>query len=148
MSDESKATTPSAATAKRVTGLGGVFFKAADSKAQLQWYRTHLGIESADYGFPFLWRETADKEEVGYTVWAPFSQDTDYFKPSEKPYMFNFRVANLVEMLAALREEGVTVVGEMAEEPNGKFAWIMDPEGNKIELWEPVPSAEDPYLPK
>lgn len=131
---------------KRVTGLGGVFYKCADPGKQLAWYREHLGIEAAEYGFSFRWREHAEPEAVGYTVWAPFKQDTGYFAPSEKPFMVNFRVHDLVGLLAALKEEGVEVLGEIEEHPNGKFGWILDPEGNKLELWEPVPSADDPYL--
>ena len=131
---------------KRVTGLGGLFFKSRDPVAARQWYREHLGIESAEYGFPFLWRERENPDETGYTVWNPFPTDTDYFAPSEQPFMVNFRVADLEGLVAALKEEGVEVVGGIAQEANGKFAWILDPEGNKIELWEPLPSKEDPYL--
>jgi predicted enzyme related to lactoylglutathione lyase len=133
---------------KRVTGLGGVFFKAADKKGMLEWYRAHLGIESAEYGFSFLWRENDSPERVGYTVWSPFKRDTEYFEPSKKDFMLNFRVADLSALIPALKAEGVQVVGEIVEEENGKFAWIVDPEGNKIELWEPVDPNKDPYLPK
>lgn len=133
---------------KRVTGLGGVFFKSKDSKAQLAWYRRHLGIDCADYGYAFQWQEKEQPDETGYTVWAPFAEDTGYFSPSERPFMINFRVANLEQLLPQLQAEGVTIVGGIQQEPNGKFAWVMDPEGTKIELWEPVASAEDPYLPK
>jgi predicted enzyme related to lactoylglutathione lyase len=129
-----------------VTGLGGVFFKCRDRESTLSWYREHLGIESDEWGFPFRWLDKDDAQEIGYTVWSPFADDTSYFAPSEKPYMVNFRVANLEELIRALKDEGVQVVGEIKQEENGKFAWILDPEGNKIELWEPVPSAEDPYL--
>jgi len=132
---------------KRVTGIGGVFFKARDREGQLEWYRTHLGIESDAYGFAFQWRDREDSESIGYTVWSPFKGDTDYFDPSTQPFMVNYRVADLEALVAALKEEGVEVVGGIQQEENGKFAWILDPEGNKIELWEPVPSAEDPYLP-
>jgi predicted enzyme related to lactoylglutathione lyase len=129
-----------------VTGLGGVFFKCRDRESTLSWYREHLGIESDEWGFSFRWLDKDDGQEIGYTVWSPFADDTSYFAPSEKPYMVNFRVANLEELIRALKDEGVQVVGEIKQEENGKFAWILDPEGNKIELWEPVPSAEDPYL--
>jgi predicted enzyme related to lactoylglutathione lyase len=132
---------------KRVTGIGGVFFKTRDREKQLEWYRTHLGIESDGYGFMFAWRDREDPESIGYTVWSPFKDDTDYFDPSTQPFMVNYRVDDLDALVAALKEEGVEVVGEIQQEENGKFAWILDPEGNKIELWEPVPSAEDPYLP-
>jgi catechol 2,3-dioxygenase-like lactoylglutathione lyase family enzyme len=132
---------------KRVTGLGGMFFRSRDPKETLAWYRRHLGIESADWGgVAFRWREPDRPDETGYTVWSAFPHDTGYFAPSEHAYMMNFRVDDLVGLVAALRAEGVEVVGEISEEPNGKFAWILDPEGRKIELWEPVPSREDPYL--
>lgn len=131
---------------KRVTGLGGLFFKSRDPATARQWYRKHLGIEAEEYGFPFLWRDQGDPDETGYTVWNAFPADTEYFAPSEQTFMVNFRVADLEGLVAALKEEGVEVVGGIAQEANGKFAWILDPEGNKIELWEPLPSAEDPYL--
>lgn len=135
------------ADAGRVTGLGGLFFRSADPAATLNWYRTHLGIDSADWGgFAFQWREEEDPEEVGYTVWGAFPVDTDYFSPSDESFMVNFRVANLEALVEALRTEGVEVVGDIQAHPNGKFAWILDPDGRKIELWEPVPSSEDPYL--
>lgn len=131
---------------KRVTGIGGVFFKSRDPKAMLAWYRRHLGIDEQGWGAAFRWREEADPEEIGYTVWSPFPEDTDYFAPGAAQCMVNFRVAELEGLLAALKEEGVEVVGGIREEENGKFAWILDPEGMKVELWEPVPSARDPYL--
>jgi predicted enzyme related to lactoylglutathione lyase len=132
---------------KRVTGLGGVFFKTNDKAATVEWYRKHLGIDSASWGgFQFMWREKDAQERVGYTVWSPFKGDTEYFAPSEKPFMINYRVADLAGLIAALKSEGVQVLGEIKEEENGKFAWIMDPDGNKLELWEPVDPAKDPYL--
>ena len=124
---------------KRVTGLGGVFFKTADPKKTREWYGKHLGLPVDDYGASFQWLE-ADKPDAkspALTQWSPFAADTKYFQPSEKPYMFNYRVENLVELLKVLKEEGVEIVGEMQEYPYGKFGWIMDPDGNKIELWEP-----------
>jgi predicted enzyme related to lactoylglutathione lyase len=132
---------------RRVTGLGGVFFKSNDPVRVLAWYRTHLGITSGDWGgFAFQWREKDQPNETGYTVWSAFPDSTSYFSPSPQPFMLNFRVADLGRLIAALKEEGVEVVGEIEQHPNGKFAWILDPEGRKIELWEPVPSTEDPYL--
>ncbi len=131
----------------RVTGLGGVFFKSGDPKPLLEWYRTHLGIDAADWGgFAFQWREREQPEEIGYTVWGAFPETTDYFAPSDLPYMLNFRVQGIDRLIAVLKEEGVEIVGEVEEHPNGKFAWIRDPEGRKVELWEPVASSEDPYL--
>lgn len=120
---------------KRITGIGGIFFKAEDPKKLMDWYGKHLGFEVSDYGSSFHWM---DMDHVpAQTAWNPFKKDTTYFSPSEKPYMFNYRVENLEELLKVLKEEGVTIVGEMQEYPYGKFGWIMDPEGNKIELWEP-----------
>ena len=133
---------------KRTTGLGGIFFKADDPAAMRDWYRSHLGIDSDEWGFSFVWRELDRPEKRGYTVWGPFSKTTDYFAPSEKPFMMNLRVADMDALLEALRDEGVELVGEPVTEENGKFAWVMDPEGNKVELWEPVDSDEDPYLPQ
>jgi predicted enzyme related to lactoylglutathione lyase len=124
---------------KRVTGLGGVFFKCNDPKKIKEWYDKHLGMTMTEYGFSFEWKEIGkeDAKVPAQTAWSPFKEDTKYFSPSEKQFMFNYRVENLVELLKALKEEGVTIVGEMQEESYGKFAWILDPEGNKIELWEP-----------
>jgi predicted enzyme related to lactoylglutathione lyase len=133
---------------KKVTGLGGVFFKTQDRKAMIAWYREHLGIDSDEYGFAFQWRELAQPEARGYTVWSPFKDDTAYFAPSTKPFMVNFRVHDLEALLTELRAQGVQVVGEIQDEANGRFAWILDPEGNKVELWQPVESDKDPYLPQ
>lgn len=124
---------------KRVTGLGGFFFKTKDPDAIKSWYNKHLGLATDAYGCTFWWRDEHDGKCS--TQWSPFPQETEYFKPSEKQFMMNFRVDNLTELLQVLREEGVTVVGEVEEYEYGKFGWILDPEGNKIELWEPVDSA-------
>ncbi|MCW5911536.1 MAG: VOC family protein [Cyclobacteriaceae bacterium] len=124
---------------KRVTGLGGVFFKTKDPNKIKAWYKKHLDLAVDEYGASFRWTDLNDKDAKvpAYTAWSPFKDDTKYFSPSDKPYMFNYRVENLVELLKVLKEEGVQIVGEMEEHPYGKFGWIMDPEGNKIELWEP-----------
>lgn len=130
-----------------VTGLGGVFFKSADPAGLGSWYRDHLGIEIREWGgFAFQWRERRHPDDIGYTVWGPFPDTTRYFSPSELPYMINFRVTDLESLLERLRDAGVEIVGELERHPNGSFAWILDPEGRKVELWEPVPSDEDPYL--
>lgn len=123
----------------RVTGIGGVFFKAQNSKELVAWYGKHLGLKTDDYGSTFWWKN--NKGEDCSTQWSPFAVDTTYFEPSEKQFMQNFRVENLERLLLQLKEEGVTVVGEMESFDYGKFSWILDPEGNKIELWEPVDSA-------
>jgi catechol 2,3-dioxygenase-like lactoylglutathione lyase family enzyme len=133
--------------APRVTGIGGVFFESDDPARTLEWYRTHLGIEAGDFGgFAFQWREKDQPSETGYTVWSAFPDTSEYLSPGNQPFMINFRVADLTGLIAALREEGVEIVGEIEQHPNGKFAWVLDRDGRKVELWEPVPAAEDPYL--
>jgi predicted enzyme related to lactoylglutathione lyase len=123
---------------KRVTGIGGIFFKASDSDKLREWYCSHLGIESEkNSGALFKWRELDDPKSERYTVWSPFPEDTDYFAPSEKPFMINFQVENLEELLAQLKREGVDVDPKVETYDYGKFGWIMDPEGNRVELWEP-----------
>jgi predicted enzyme related to lactoylglutathione lyase len=124
---------------KRVTGLGGVFFKCEDPKKVKTWYEKHLGMNMDDYGHSFQWKELNKPEAAtpAVTAWSPFPNDTKYFSPSEKSFMFNYRVENLVELLKVLKDEGVEIAGEMQEYSYGKFGWIIDPEGNKIELWEP-----------
>lgn len=125
---------------KRVTGIGGIFFKSEDPQKVKDWYKKHLGFETTEWGCSFFWKEVnnPDAKTPARTEWSPFKNDTEYFQPSEKPFMFNYRVENLAELLKVLKEEGVQIVGGMEEYPYGKFGWIMDPEGNKIELWEPV----------
>lgn len=122
---------------KRVTGLGGIFFKAKDPQALNAWYREHLGLDTAAWGgVVFRW---ADDSPDGTTLWSPFKADTDYMAPSAAPFMINFRVADLHALLAALRAEGCTVLDRVDESEYGKFGWVLDPEGNKVELWEPPP---------
>jgi predicted enzyme related to lactoylglutathione lyase len=130
---------------KRVTGIGGIFFKAEDPKKLREWYGKHLGFAITDYGATFRWKElhSPDPQVAARTEWSPFKKDTTYFGPSEKSFMFNYRVENLRELLDVLRLEGVTIIGEVDENPYGKFGWILDPEGNKIELWEPVDGGFD-----
>ena len=123
---------------KRVVGIGGVFIKCQDKASQAAWYRRHLGIPAGDYGHSFLWRDEADPQSVGYTVWSTFPADTKYFQPSDAKAMINYRVDDLVALVSALTDEGVKLVGGIDDEENGKFAWILDPEGNKIELWQPI----------
>lgn len=118
---------------KRVTGIGGVFFKCKDPVATRAWYKKHLGLDTDDYGTCFEW----GGEHSGHTQWSPFKADTKYFAPSEQPYMINYRVEDLTWLIATLKEEGVTVLDEIAVYDYGKFAHILDLDGNKIELWEP-----------
>jgi len=128
--------TPEVKEQKRVTGIGGFFFKSEDPKALRDWYRKHLGLDTNDYGCTFRWKD--EKGEDCSTQWSPFKSDTNYFSPSEKQFMQNFRVEKLEELLAKLKEEGVQVIGEMESYDYGNFGWILDLEGNKIELWEPM----------
>ncbi|MCZ4317688.1 VOC family protein [Aequorivita viscosa] len=123
----------------RVTGIGGIFFKTNDPDKTKEWYKNHLGLNTDNYGCTFWWLD--ENGNKCSTQWSPFAADTKYFSPSDKEFMINYRVENLVELLKLLKEEGVTIVGEMEEYDYGKFGWILDPEGNKIELWEPVDSA-------
>ncbi len=120
---------------KRVTGIGGVFFKSENPAELKDWYKKHLGLNTDDYGCTFWWK---DKQgDNASTQWSPFAADTKYFEPSQKQFMQNFRVHNLDELLKKLKVEGVTIVGEPEAYDYGKFGWIIDLEGNKIELWEP-----------
>lgn len=123
---------------KRVTGIGGVFFKSKDPAKTKDWYDKHLGIESGEYGGGFKWRSEENPDEIGFTAWSVFEDSTTYFDPAKKPFMINYRVENLEELLKVLAVEGVELVGEMEVYSYGKFGWIMDPDGNKIELWEPL----------
>jgi len=121
---------------KKVTGIGGIFFKCKDTEAQRQWYGQHLGFKTDAYGTNFGWRHMDKPEKKGYSVWAPFPESTDYFEPSQKEFMINFRVDNLEELVNELKQAGISLIGEIQVYPYGKFAHIVDPEGNKIELWE------------
>ena len=124
---------------KRVTGIGGVFFKTEDKKATKDWYKNHLGFNTDDWGCTFWWKDAAGNKCS--TQWSPFAKDTDYFKPSKKEFMFNYRVENLDELLSELKKEGVNVLDKVEEYEYGKFGWIVDLDGNKIELWEPKDAA-------
>lgn len=125
---------------ERVIGFGGIFFKADNPKALSQWYKKHLGvpIDETYGGYTFDWKSDSQRPKKGYTIWSPFKKDTDYLNPSEKEFMFNFIVADLPNLLQVLNQEGIDQIGEMEDTEFGKFAWIMDPEDNKIELWEPI----------
>lgn len=126
---------------QRVTGIGGIFFKAKDPKALGAWYRDHLGVNIEDWGgTAFRWVDDdtpSAKAGEGSTVWSPFKQDTDYFAPSQAPFMINYRVKDLDAMLAQLREHGCDVDDKIEDSEFGKFGWVMDPEGNRVELWQP-----------
>jgi len=123
---------------KRVTGIGGIFFKSKDPKRLAEWYRTHLGLEVEDWGgVSFRWASPENPAGIGTTIWSPFDEKTTYFAPSQSAFMVNYRVADLHALLAQLRNEGCEVDPKVEESEYGKFGWVMDPEGNRIELWEP-----------
>lgn len=122
----------------RVTGIGGIFFKAKDAGALREWYSRHLGINLEDWGGAvFSWQTPDNPTGVGTTVWSVFEESSTYFAPSTARFMINYRVGNLSEVLSALRAEGCDVVDKVDESELGKFGWVMDPEGNRIELWQP-----------
>lgn len=122
----------------KITGLGGVFFKAKDPNAMKEWYNDNFSLGTDQYGKSFRWRDVDDKEHIGYTQWSAMKDDTDYFDPGNQQYMINYRVENLETLLEDLKKKGITQVGSVDKYDYGKFAWVLDPEGNKIELWEPV----------
>ncbi len=123
---------------KRVTGIGGIFFKSKDPKALAEWYRVHLGVDVQDWGGAiFRWASPDNPSGAGTTVWSLFKADTKHFEPGQAPFMVNYRVADLHGLLAALRSEGCNVVDKVDESEFGKFGWVVDPDGNKVELWQP-----------
>lgn len=124
-----------------VTGVGGIFFKTPDPEAIKKWYSENLGFKTDEYGTLFRFCEENDPEKIGYLQWSPMKDDTDYFNPSRKQFMVNYRVNNLEVLLKQLKENGVRVLDEIEEYEYGKFVHILDPDGNKIELWEPVVGA-------
>lgn len=128
---------PDQAKLKRVTGIGGIFFKCKDPKKVREWYQTHLGLNTNQYGAVFEWRQATDSSKKGFSQWSPFKETTKYFEPSTKEFMINYRVENLEALVEELKKEGVTVTDTIQTVDYGKFAHIMDIEGNKIELWEP-----------
>jgi predicted enzyme related to lactoylglutathione lyase len=121
---------------EKVTGIGGIFFRAKDPDRMSAWYREQLGIDTKDGHADFIWREHDQPDAPGRTTWSIFPADTDYFGPSRPAFMINYRVSNLDRMLAQLRRNGVVIV-KVEDYDYGRFAWIADPEGNRIELWEP-----------
>lgn len=123
---------------KRVTGIGGIFFKCKDPKATTEWYKKHLGLDTNPYGASFEWYSEPDSSKKAQTQWTPFSEASKYFEPSTKDFMINYRVENLVALVEELKKEGVTIVDKIETYDYGKFVHIMDGEGNKIQLWEPI----------
>jgi predicted enzyme related to lactoylglutathione lyase len=125
---------------KRVTGIGGIFIKSADTKRLREWYRKHLGIEIAEWGgTSFPWSGPHNPAGQGSTAWSLFEASSNYFDPSAAPFMVNYRVEDVHALVAELRKEGCQVIGNVEESEFGKFGWVLDPDGNKIELWEPPP---------
>jgi predicted enzyme related to lactoylglutathione lyase len=124
-------------TTKKVTGIGGIFFKCKDPKKIREWYKANLGLNTNNYGAVFEWRQGADTTKKGFSQWSPFNEKTKYFEPSTKDFMINYRVENLKALIEELKNNGVTIVDTIETVEYGKFVHIMDIEGNKIELWEP-----------
>lgn len=122
---------------RKVTGIGGIFFKCKDPKKMREWYQTNLGLNTNQYGAVFEWRQATDNTKNGYSQWSPFSEKTKYFEPSTKDFMINYRVADMKRLIAQLKKDGVTITDSIQTVEYGKFVHIMDIEGNKIELWEP-----------
>lgn len=125
-------------TMKKVTGIGGVFFKCKDPKKITEWYQKHLGLNTNPYGASFEWYEGTDSTKKAQTQWTPFPETTKYFAPSEKDFMINYRVENLEVLVEELKKENVTIVDKIETYDYGKFVHILDMEGNKIQLWEPI----------
>jgi len=121
----------------RVTGIGGVFYKIDDPAKTMAWYREHLGVETEEFGATFHWREKTNPRREGLTVWSPMERGTKYFDPSTLPFMINFRVDDLDGVLARLRAAGAWVDDKIDEYDYGRFGWALDPDGVRIELWEP-----------
>lgn len=122
---------------KKVTGIGGIFFKCKDPKKMREWYSTHLGLNTNRYGTVFEWRQGADTTKKGFTQWSPFIETTKYFEPSGREFMINYRVADLEWLIGELKSAGVTITDTIQAVEYGKFIHILDIEGNKLELWEP-----------
>ncbi len=127
-------------TTPKVTGIGGIFFRSKNPKEAREWYGQNLGLAINEYGSSFEFRNANRPDEINYLQWSPFDKGTDYFNPSEKEFMINYRVQNIEGLVKKLRENGVTIVDEIEAFDYGKFVHILDHEGNKIELWEPVDS--------
>jgi predicted enzyme related to lactoylglutathione lyase len=123
---------------KKVTGLGGIFFKCDNPQQLNAWYAQHLGLITTTYGTTFEWRQADNPSKTGTTTWCTFPQEADNFRPSAKPFMINYRVADIGGLVAELKKANVTIVDEIAEYDYGKFVHVLDPEGNMIELWEPT----------
>jgi len=126
---------------KRVTGIGGIFFKSKDPAKVREWYSKHLGLNTNQYGAVFEWRQGADTTQKGFTQWSTFKETTKYFEPSTRDFMINYRVANLEALVVELKKENVIIADSVETVEYGKFVHIIDIEGNKVELWEPNDAA-------
>jgi predicted enzyme related to lactoylglutathione lyase len=122
---------------KKVTGIGGIFFKCKDPGKVREWYKTNLGLNTNQYGAVFEWYQGADSTKKGFSQWSPFKETTKYFEPSTKDFMINYRVENMVALIEELKRNGVTITDTIQSVEYGKFVHILDVEGNKLELWEP-----------
>jgi predicted enzyme related to lactoylglutathione lyase len=136
--DQTNTSTSAAYTTPKVTGIGGIFFFTENPKEAREWYSRNLGIETNDYGSSFESRNINKPDEVNTLQWTPFETGSDYFAPSKKEFMINYRVQNIEGLVNKLKENGVTVLDSIVSYDYGKFVHIMDAEGNKIELWEPA----------
>lgn len=124
----------------KVTGIGGIFFFSENPEKTREWYAQHLGLEVNQWGSSFEFRNANKPEEINYLQWSPFQQGSDYFEPSKKEFMINYRVQNIEGLVKKLKDSGVTILDNIETFDYGKFVHIMDAEGNKIELWEPIDS--------
>jgi len=127
-------------TTPRVTGIGGIFFFSDNPEETKAWYANNLGLEVTEWGSSFEFRNANRPDEINYLQWSPFRAGSEYFAPSAKPFMINYRVQNIEGLVKKLKANGVTILDEIETFDYGKFVHIMDAEGNKIELWEPVDS--------
>jgi len=127
-------------SAAKASGIGGIFFRCNDPEKVKEWYNKNLGLAVNEYGSSFEFRNLYIKDEINYLQWSPFIKDTEYFSPSEKNLMMNYRVQNIDKLVIKLKDNGVKILDEMETYSYGKFIHIIDPEGNKIELWEPIDS--------
>ena len=128
---------PKTTTMRKVTGVGGIFFKCKDPAKTTEWYQKHLGLDTNPYGATFEWYEGVDSTKKAQTQWTPFPETSKYFEPSSSGFMINYRVENLEALVDELKKEGVTIVDSIESYDYGKFVHILDGEGNKIQLWEP-----------
>jgi catechol 2,3-dioxygenase-like lactoylglutathione lyase family enzyme len=130
---------------KRVTGIGGIFFKTKNPKSTKEWYAKHLGFNTDEWGAAFVTKKVEEPDKNAYLQWSPFPNDTEYFEPSQKEFMINYRVENLERLVGLLKDEGVTICDEITSYEYGKFVHILDNDSNKIELWEPIEEVFDKF---